>query len=104
MGREPQPDNVYFQVDGFKLSYIDAFKHRGPILQDLCLYDYMSFIVLRKERSRCRGTTPIPFPPTITACTGWVQCLRNPGKTIVPVFDGRLTDEFDEKDENFVKR
>jgi hypothetical protein len=104
LGREPQPDNVYFQASGFKLSYIEAYKNRGPTLQDLCLYDYMSFIVLRKERSRWRGTTPIPFPPTATTCAGWVQCLRTAGKTAVPVFDGRLTDEFDEQDENFVKR
>ncbi|KAH8659484.1 hypothetical protein BGZ61DRAFT_292883, partial [Ilyonectria robusta] len=49
----------------------------------------MSFVVLKKERSRWRG---------------WVQCLRTPSKTAVPVFDGRLTDEFDEQDENFVKK
>jgi hypothetical protein len=104
LGRDPQPDNVYFQADGFKLPYLEAYKHRGPVLQDLCFYDYVSFIVLKKERSRWRGTTPIPFPPTATVCKGWVQCLRKPGKTAVPVLDGRLTDELNEEDEKFVKR
>ncbi len=104
LGQEPQPDNVYFQENGFKLSYIEAYKHRGPILEDVCLYDYMSFVVLKKERSRWRGTTPIPFPPISVACKGWVQCLRTPGKTAVPVFDGRLTDNFNEQDEKLVKR
>jgi hypothetical protein len=102
--REPQPDNIYFQADGFKLPYLEAYKHRGLILQDLCFYDYMSFVDLKKERSPWRGTTAIPFPPTATICRGWVQCLRKPGKTAVPVFDGRLTDKLDEQDENFVKR
>jgi hypothetical protein len=104
LGQEPQPDNVYFEANSFKLSYIEAYKNRGPILQDLCLYDYMSFIVVKKERSRWRGTTPILFPPTATACTGWVQCLRTPGKIAVPVFDGHLTPQFDVQDEKFVKR
>ncbi|KNB04789.1 hypothetical protein FOXG_19407 [Fusarium oxysporum f. sp. lycopersici 4287] len=98
LGRDPQPDNIYFQTDGFKLPYLEAYKHRGPILQELCFYDYMSFVVLKKERYHWRGTTPIPFPPTATVCKGWVQCLRTPGKMAVPVFDGRLTDEFDEED------
>ncbi|KNB04282.1 hypothetical protein FOXG_22453 [Fusarium oxysporum f. sp. lycopersici 4287] len=78
LGRDPQPDNIYFQTDGFKLPYLEAYKHRGPILQELCFYDYMSFVVLKKERYHWRGTTPIPFPPTATVCKGWVQCLRTP--------------------------
>jgi hypothetical protein len=39
LGRDPQPDNVYFQADGFKLPYLEAYKHRGPVLQDLCFYE-----------------------------------------------------------------
>lgn len=103
IGQEPQPDNVYFQASGVRLSYIEAYTNRGPILQDLCLYDYMSFVVLKKEHSRWRGTTPIPFSPTATTCADWVQCLRNPEKLAVPVFDGRLTDEFEEQDVRVVK-
>jgi hypothetical protein len=104
LGQEPQPDNVYFQENGFKLSHIEAYKNRGPIFEDLCLYDYMSFVVLKRECSRSRGTTPIPFPPEAITCRGWMQCLRAPGKTAVPVFDGSLTDKFDEQDERYVKR
>jgi hypothetical protein len=57
VGQEPHPDNVYFQASGFKLSYVEAYKHRGPILAELCFYDYVSFVVLKKERHRGRGTT-----------------------------------------------
>jgi len=39
LGQEPQADSVYFRASGFKLSHIEAYKHRGPILQDLCSYD-----------------------------------------------------------------
>jgi hypothetical protein len=104
LGRDPQPENIYFQADGLKLPYLEAYRHRGPILQDLCFYDYMAFVVLKKKGVRWRGATPIPFPPTATVCEGWVQTLRLPGKAAVPVFDGRVADDFDERDENFVKR
>jgi hypothetical protein len=104
LGQQPHPHNVYFSASGFKLSYLEAYKHRGPILAHLCFYDYVSFVVLKKERHRGRGTTSIPFPPTAAVCEGWVQCLRVPQKTAVPIFDGRLADEFDEKDTDFVKR
>jgi len=96
LGREPQPDNVYFQADGFKLSYVEAYKHRGAIFENTCFYDYMSFVVLKKEPCRWRRTATIPFLPTAIVCKGWVQCLRMPGKTAVPILDGRITDEFDE--------
>jgi hypothetical protein len=52
LGRELQGDNVYFEASGFKLSYLEAYRHRGPVLRDLCLYDYMCFIILRKDGSR----------------------------------------------------
>jgi hypothetical protein len=31
LGQEPHPENVYFQASGFKLSYVEAYKHRGPV-------------------------------------------------------------------------
>jgi hypothetical protein len=104
IGQEPHPENVYFQTSGFKLSYVEAYKHRGPIFAHLCFYDYVSFVVLKKKRDQRRGAKSIPFPPTATVCEGWVQSLRTAHKTAVPIFDGRLTDEFDEHDEKFVKR
>ena len=81
LGHDPQVDHVYFQADGFKLPYFEAYTHRGLMLQDLCFYDYMSFVVLKKESRRWRSTIPIPFPPTATGCKGWVQCLRKTGQT-----------------------
>jgi hypothetical protein len=49
LGQEPHSDNVCFQTSGFKLSYLEAYKHRGPILAHLCFYDYVSFVVLKKS-------------------------------------------------------
>jgi hypothetical protein len=59
LGQEPHADNVYFQANGFKLSYLEAYKHRGPILAHLCFYDYVSFVVLK--RSIVIGTSPRRF-------------------------------------------
>ncbi len=104
IGREVYSDNVYFKADGFKLSYLEAYKYRGPSLQALCFYDYVSLVVLRKEHRQARSTVSISFLPTADVCKGWIQCLRPAGKTAVPVLDGRLTDELDEPDGNYVKR
>jgi hypothetical protein len=104
LGQEPHPENVYFQASGFKLSYVEAYKHRGPVFAHLCFYEYLSFVVLKKERHHRTGARLIPFSPTATICEGWVQSLRMPHKKGVPLFDGRLTDEFDEHDEKYVKR
>jgi hypothetical protein len=104
LGQEPRPDNVYFQASGFKLSYLEAYRHRGPILAHLCFYDYVSFVVLKKGRHHRRGARSILFPPSATICEGWVQYLRATHSAAVPIFDGCLTDEFDKQDEKFVKR
>jgi hypothetical protein len=104
LGQEPYPDNVYFQADGFKLSYLEAYKHRGPILAHLCFYDYASFVFLKKERHHGSDPASIPFLPTAIVCKGWIQCLRTAQRTAVPIFHGHLTDEFDKRDERFVKR
>ncbi len=58
LGQEPQPDNLYFQVEGLKLPYIEAYKNRGPVLRNLCFYEYLSSVVLKRKQSRWRGTTP----------------------------------------------
>ena len=103
-GKEAQPESLYFHQRGLKLPYLEAYKHRGSVLEDVCLYDYLSFITLRKERSgRRQRASAIPFPATATTCAGWVQCLRLPGKTACPVFDGRLTDNFEEVDEKVIQ-
>ncbi len=102
--QEPQADNVYLQADGYKLPYIEAYKHRGPVLQDICFYEYLSFVALKKENARWGGSMPIPFLRTATVCSGWIQWLRAPDKTAIPVLDGHLTDDFDEQEEKFLKR
>jgi hypothetical protein len=70
LGQEPHADNVYFQANGFKLSYLEAYKHRGPILAHLCFYDYVSFVVLKKEHRHRHVPTSVPFPPAATVCKG----------------------------------
>jgi hypothetical protein len=106
LDQEPPDGNIYLRADGFKLPYIEAYKHRGPVLHEICFYDYLSLVILKKESARGinRSRALIAFAPTATACVGWVQCLRPAEQLAVPVLDGRITDRFDEQDEKFFER
>lgn len=103
LGGETYAENLYFFQNGIRLPYLQAYKHRGPVLEGLCLYEYLSFVILKKEGTGRRRTGAIPFPSTATTCAGWVQYLRAPGKAACPLLDGRLTDRFDEADDKVVK-
>jgi hypothetical protein len=85
------------------LRTLDQFAVQDP-QEATAACDPRPLVVLKKKRDQRRGAKSIPFPPTATVCEGWVQSLRTAHKTAVPIFDGRLTDEFDEHDEKFVKR
>ncbi|KAK8859546.1 hypothetical protein PGQ11_010280 [Apiospora arundinis] len=98
LGRETYAENLYFFQDGIRLPYLQAYKHRGPVLEGLCLYKYLSFVILKKEGTGRRRTGAIPFPTTATICAG-----RAPGKAACPVLYGRLADRFDDPDEKVFK-
>ncbi|KAK8121490.1 Helitron helicase-like domain at N-terminus-domain-containing protein [Apiospora kogelbergensis] len=103
LSREPSAENVYFQHNGFKLPYLEAYRCRGRVLEGLCFYEYLCFLELKKKESAGKGPRFVPFPATALTCAGWVEKLRLPGKASYPVLDGRLTDHLDEQDEKVVK-
>ncbi|KAI0903059.1 hypothetical protein F4823DRAFT_324315 [Ustulina deusta] len=49
---EEPSETVQFRESGRTLLYLDAYAYRGPVLRDVCLYDYMSMITLELRRGR----------------------------------------------------
>ncbi|KAM4064307.1 ATP-dependent DNA helicase PIF1 [Hirsutella rhossiliensis] len=69
-----------------QLSAVEAYAYRGHVLQDLCLYDYMSMIHLDSD------------------CEGWMQKLRRPDQYAVPIFQGYISDDHEDDHPVYIKR
>jgi hypothetical protein len=76
---------------------------RYPVLEDVCLYDYMSMITLERRRDRGEDETHIALegPPE---CGGWIQKLRQPAEYAVPIFQGFISDEHMDEHPVYFKR
>ena len=46
---DPMNDAVLVEQAGQRISYFDAYPHRGAVLRGLCLYDYMSLVMLKRR-------------------------------------------------------
>ncbi|KAF7534594.1 hypothetical protein G7Z17_g13342 [Cylindrodendrum hubeiense] len=85
---------VMLGYGGRRLSFFDAYLHRGPILREVCFYDYVSLVQVQRAEA-CRGSRIyIPLDPSWLPGLGWVQVLRRPGQAAVVCFDGFLDMEF----------
>lgn len=47
---EEPPETIPLREGGRTLLHFDAYAFKGPILRDLCLYDYMSMISLQRRQ------------------------------------------------------
>jgi hypothetical protein len=48
-------ERVLSQVEaGQRISFLQAYMHRGRLLEDLALYDYMSTVMLKRKRKSVR--------------------------------------------------
>ncbi|KID93243.1 hypothetical protein MAJ_10797, partial [Metarhizium majus ARSEF 297] len=48
VGDDPVDDLIVVEEAGERISYVEAYEHRGGVLGSLCLYDYTSLIKLRR--------------------------------------------------------
>ncbi|KAL5583752.1 hypothetical protein FOVSG1_015103 [Fusarium oxysporum f. sp. vasinfectum] len=97
-------DAVLVEQAGQRISYFDSYPHRGAVLRGLCLYDYMSLVMLKRRgnsrnerRSDAAGAVAwgeIPFQDDAPFSDRWVQRLRRPGKHAVVCLDGYLSMDF----------
>ncbi|WAO96996.1 Helitron-like-N domain-containing protein [Fusarium falciforme] len=93
---EASAERVLVGSDGKKLPYIEAYHHRGEVLQTLCFYDYVSLVKLQKRiDSSYKELVKIEFERNWKPGRGWVQVLRPPGMYAVPCINGFLDMDFD---------
>jgi hypothetical protein len=99
---EPVDDAVLVEQAGQRISYFEAYPHRGDILRPLCLYDYMSLVTLKRRTNPgalAAAWGEIPFPDAAPFADEWVQGLRRPGKHAVVCLDGYLSMDFSQDDD-----
>lgn len=101
---EQPPETVPLRQGGRTLLYLDAYAYRGPILRDVCLYDFMSMVQLvrwnGKEEDKCH--IALDGPPSI--CDGWAQKPRQADQYAIPIFQGYISDDLGEDHPVYVKR
>jgi hypothetical protein len=100
---EEPSETIQFRENGRTLLYLDAYAYRGPVLRDVCLYDYVSMIDLERRRGRDEDETHIALegPPE---CYGWIQKLRNPSEYAVPISQGFISDDHMDEHPVYFKR
>ncbi|KAH6874269.1 hypothetical protein B0T10DRAFT_552895 [Thelonectria olida] len=87
---------------GQRISYFEAYPYRGEILRDLCLYDYMSLVTLKRRANAGASAAAwgeIPFRDGAPFSDKWIQGLRPPGKHAVVCLDGYLSMDFSQDDD-----
>ncbi|EXM13396.1 hypothetical protein FOTG_18153 [Fusarium oxysporum f. sp. vasinfectum 25433] len=94
-------ESIVVEEAGERISYAEAYQHRGDVLRSLCLYDYVSLVRLKRvgkdEIPAAWGE--VPFESEWEAGRGWLQVLRRPGKHASVCLDGYLSKDFDQDDE-----
>jgi hypothetical protein len=94
-------ESIVVEEAGERISYAEAYQHRGDILRSLCLYDYVSLVRLKRvskdEIPAAWGE--VPFESEWEPGRGWLQVLRRPGKHASVCLDGYLSKDFDQDDE-----
>jgi hypothetical protein len=99
-GEEP----VLLQEAGQKISFLQAYMHRGRFLQNVALYDYMTIVKLKRKGNGAAAWGEIEFDSSWPFSKVWVQSLRRPGKSAVVCLDGNLSMNFAEEDEHYYKK
>ncbi|KJZ69967.1 hypothetical protein HIM_10638 [Hirsutella minnesotensis 3608] len=94
-------ESIVVEEAGQRICRVEAYRHRGDVLRELCLYDYVSLVRLKRndgdERPAAWGE--VPFESGWGPGSRWVQVLRRPGKQAMVCLDGYLSKDFDEEEE-----
>jgi hypothetical protein len=95
---------VILEQCGQKVTFMQAYPHRGPYLAALPLYDYMSVVMIRRRRRGSGGRGTVEFDKAWSLSEMWVQVLRKPGEHAAVCLNGYLGMDFGEEDESCYRR
>lgn len=101
---ETGEETVLLEEAGQRISFPQAYPHRGRLLQGLSLYDYMSVVKLKRKGKAGASPGEVEFDSTWPLSQTWVQALRDPGKDAVVCLDGYLSMDFNEDDDMHYRR
>ncbi|KAI8648527.1 ATP-dependent DNA helicase [Fusarium keratoplasticum] len=94
-------ESIIVEEAGQRLCHVEAYQHRGELLWNLCLYDYVSLVRLKRsnndEESAAWGE--VPFEDGWVPGRRWVQVLRRPGEQATVCLDGYLSKDFADDDD-----
>ena len=97
-------DNVLLGNDGPKISLLDAYPDRGPLLERFSLYDYIAAVQLKRKENGNARWGEIEFNKNSSLAHAWVQQLRKPGELATVCLDGYLAMDFNEDDDLHYRR
>ncbi|KAF5696631.1 ATP-dependent DNA helicase PIF1 [Fusarium mundagurra] len=101
---EPLEETVFLEEGGERVSLVQAYPHRGKLLEGLSLYDYMSIVRLKRKGKGAGTRWEVRFDRSWPPSRTWVQALRKPGEHAVVCFDGYLSTDWSEETEDYYKR
>jgi len=97
-------ETVLLEQSGQRVSLVQAYPHRGRLLQELSLYDYMSVVRLKRRGGREGGRGLVELDSSWPLSRKWVQVICKPGKHVLICLDGYLSMEFGDEDDGWYRR
>lgn len=88
---------------GQRISLLQAYPHRGRLLDGLALYDYMSVVKL-KRKGQGVASGEVELDSSWPLSKSWIQTLRQPNQQAAICFDGYLGMDFAEEDDSYHRR
>jgi hypothetical protein len=100
------PETIGIGETGATLSALEAYAHRGPLLKEICFYEYLGMVHIRRvsPRSKLEESRHFPFDTTLACHEYWTQELRKNKEDAVPVITGQLDHDVNSTLEGFYKR
>lgn len=97
----PVDESILVEEAGQRICRVEAYCHQGDTLRRLCLYDYVSLVMLKRIDGNKRQVAwgEVPFESGWAPGRCWVQLLRRPGKQAIVCLDGYLSKDFDDDDD-----
>ncbi|KAG6990362.1 hypothetical protein FocnCong_v020486 [Fusarium oxysporum f. sp. conglutinans] len=101
---EPLEETVFLEEGGERISLVQAYPHRGKLLEGLSLYDYTSIVRLKRKGKGAGTWGEVQFDRSWHRSQTWVQALRRPGEHAVVCFDGYLSTDWSDETEGYYQR